>query len=137
MLLQYFYYPIISSINIHLDHVNIESQSRHDVINNSIINEFSNTTDSSIVLHCVTVRRHENATWQYDNGNGLNITNLNKTEYISTIRITGEGMGDLTCISKISGEHRTVYVTTGMCDGRSCINLIFFDLYTQKIPTYD
>ena len=78
MLLHYFLLSYVSlPMYIHLDHVNIESHSRHDVINNLNINEFSNTTDSSIVLHCVTVRRHEIATWRYDNVYGLSITNLN------------------------------------------------------------
>ncbi|XP_065913065.1 hemicentin-1-like isoform X2 [Dysidea avara] len=97
-------------------HVNIESQSGLDVINNSIINAFTNEV-KSIVLHCVTVRRHENAKWMHENDAGLTITQLSSTTYNSTIQIndTGEGtdmnMLQLTCLSEHSKEHRAVYVT--------------------------
>jgi len=87
------------------------------VINNSIINAFSNV-ERSILLQCITVRRHENAMWIYENDDGLTVTHLTTTIYNSTIRITAtdEGINNLqlTCLSEYSGERRIVHVTTGM-----------------------
>ena len=121
---------------LYSDHVNIESQSGLDVINNSIINAFTNEV-KSIVLHCVTVRRHENAKWMHENDAGLTITQLSSTTYNSTIQIndTGEGtdmnMLQLTCLSEHSKEHRAVYVTRGI------YSYIFthgvYSLFIQKI----
>ena len=87
------------------------------MINNSIINAFNNV-ERSILLQCITVRHHENATWIYGNDDGLNVTHLTTTIYNSTIIITdtGEGINNLqlTCLSEYSGERRIVNVTTGM-----------------------
>ena len=74
--------------------------------------------EKSILLQCITVRHHENATWIYKNDAGLTIKLLPTTIYNSTIIITNTGEGinnlQLTCLSEYSGEHRVVNVTSGM-----------------------
>jgi len=88
------------------------------VINNSIINSFNNP-ERSVVLSCVTVRHHENATWKVDSQTGsfdVAFTILNYTTYSSTVRIIDTGVkisAILTCISCASGEYRIVTITTG------------------------
>ena len=121
---------------LYSDHVNIESQSGLDVINNSIINAFTNEV-KSIVLHCVTVRRHEYAKWIYENDAGLTVTQLTNTTYNSTIQINDTGVGinmnmlNLTCLSEHSKERRAVYVTRGRYSYifTHCVYLLFI----QKI----
>ena len=103
---------------IFTDHVNIvQNKSGYEVVNNSIVNAFNNP-ERSIVLDCVTVRGHENATWEvpetFDQSQ-YNITIHNV--YLSTITIVDPGVNiseSLKCISDTSKEYRMVTVTTGM-----------------------
>ena len=102
----------------HADHVNIvQNKSGYDVLNNSIVNAFNNS-ERSVVLDCVTVRGHENATWEFQNS--PEISNYIKTTItnvsLSTIMIVEPDMNitvSLKCISVTSKEYRIVTVTTG------------------------
>ena len=96
----------------------VQNKSGYDVLNNSIVNAFNNP-ERSIVLDCVTVRGHENATWEVPNlfeiSKYINITNVNV--YLSIIKIVKPHMNitvSLKCKSNTTKEYRTVNVTTGM-----------------------
>ena len=98
------------------DHVNIvQNISGYDVLNNSIVNSFN--PERSVVLDCVTVRGHENATWEYENENSTYIKTTIVSVYLSTIMITVEPDMNITiplkCKSNTTNEYRTVTVTRG------------------------
>ena len=100
-----------------IDHVNIvQNKSGYDVVNDSIVNAFNNP-ERSIVLDCVTVRGHENATWEVsENIDQSQYTVIYHTIYLSTIAIVDPGMNisvSLKCVSDTSKEYRIVTVTTG------------------------
>ena len=95
----------------------MQNNSGYDVVNNSIINAFNNP-ERSVVLDCVTVRGHENATWDVQRSpetfDGIEITN--HSVYLSTIKIVDDGainLISLKCVSNTSKEYRIVDVTTG------------------------
>ena len=99
------------------DHVKIvHNKSGYDVVNDSIVNAFNNP-ETSIVLDCVTVRGHENATWEAPkNIDQSQYTVIYHTMYLSTITIVDRGMNIsvlLKCVSDTSKEYRIVTVTTG------------------------
>ena len=102
---------------VNTDHVNIvQNKSGYDVVNNSVVNAFNNPV-RSIVLDCVTVRGHENATWEvpgsFDQSQCI-VTIYNV--YLSTITIFDRNMDisvSLKCVSDTSKEYRVVTVTTG------------------------
>ena len=103
---------------IYTDHVNVvQNKSGYEVVNNSIVNAFNNS-ERSIVLDCVTVRGHKNATWEVPetfDQTQYNVTIHNV--YLSTITIVDPGVNiseSLKCISDTSKEYRIVTVTTGM-----------------------
>ena len=96
----------------------MQNKSGYDVVNNSIINVFNNP-ERSIVLDCVTVRGHENATWEVlDNIDwSISITVTVYSVYLSTITIVDPGVNisvSLKCVSDTSKEYRIVTVITGM-----------------------
>ena len=65
----------------------------------------------------MTVRGHENATWEVpENINQSQYTVKNHTVYLSTITIVDRGVNisvSLKCVSDTSKEYRIVTVTTG------------------------
>ena len=107
------------SLLAYTDHVNIvQNKSGYDVVNNSIVNAFDNP-ERSVVLDCVTVRGHENATWEVlDNiDRSISITVTVYSVYLSTITIDDPGVNisvSLKCMSDTSKEYSIVTVTTGM-----------------------
>ena len=95
----------------------MQNNSGYDVVNNSIINAFNNP-EGSVVLDCVTVRGHENATWEVQRSpetfDDFEITT--HSVYLSTIKIVDDGVINLIslkCVSNTSKEYRIVNVTTG------------------------
>ena len=100
----------------YIDHVNIvQNKSGYDVVNNSIVNAFDNP-ERSVVLDCVTVKGHENATWEVLETIGQShYTVTNHTVYLSTITVnSGVNISlSLKCVSNTSKEYRIVTVTTG------------------------
>ena len=94
----------------------MQNKSGYDVVNNSIVNAFDNP-ERSIVLDCVTVRGHENATWEVlENTDQSHYTVTIHTVYLSTITIVDPGMNisiSLKCMSNTSKEYRIMTVTTG------------------------